>query len=73
MKKENPIFAVILLVMMGVSFYAGYQFSPLNIQANQKDAEIKSLKEVVIQQQLMYTAMMRQMPQFKIKNWAMNK
>lgn len=73
MKKENPILAIILIFMMSVSFYTGYQFSPINIEIKQQQAEIKNLKEVIIQQQLMYTAMMRQMPQFKIKNWAMNR
>lgn len=73
MKKDTISFGIVLIMMMCVSFYVGLKTSPENQTIAEKNVKIKQLEEVIIEQQLMYTNMLKQMPQFKIKNWAMNR
>lgn len=73
MKKENIGYGIMAFILLGASFYAGRLSAPETQDYNEKVSRIHQLEEVIIEQQLMYTSTIKHMPQFKIKNWAMNK
>ena len=73
MKKENIGFGIMAFILLGASFYAGRISAPQTQEYNEKVARIHQLEEVIVEQQLMYTSIIKNMPQFKIKNWAMNR
>ena len=68
MKKENIGFAVVFLILMTASFYAGYNISPTTKINQQQQARIKDLEEVIVQQQVLFQYMLKSMPTFKMKN-----
>ena len=73
MKKEYIGLSIVMFMLIGASFAAGYNMSPENSQLIEKNERIKQLEEVIIQQQIINQYMMKSLPQFQIKNWAMNK
>lgn len=73
MKKENLGIGIVFVLLIFASFFAGYKLSPENTELAEKNQRIKELEEVIVQQQITYQYMIKSMPQFKIKNWAMNK
>ena len=73
MKKENLSTSIAFIIFIIVSFIAGYKLSPENSQLAEKNERIKQLEEIIIQQQITNQYMIKNMPNFKIKNWAMNK
>lgn len=73
MKKEQIGYVIIFIVLMATSFYAGYNMSPVNAEYQEQKNKIRELEDVIVQQQVMFQYMVKSMPQFKIKNWAMNK
>lgn len=73
MKKENLGIGIVFILLMCASFFAGYKMSPENTNLAEKNEKIKQLEDVIVQQQIMNQYMIKSMPQFKIKNWAMNK
>lgn len=62
-----------MILLICTSFVAGYKMSPENSQLAEKNERIRQLEEVIVQQQMINQYMMKSLPQFKIKNWAMNK
>lgn len=73
MKKENLGIPFAFIIITCASFFAGYKMSPDNSNLIEKNERIKQLEEVIIQQQITNQYMIKNMPNFKIKNWAMNK
>lgn len=73
MKKDIIGFILILILMMCASFYAGYTFSPNHTKIIEQDAEIRNLKDAIVQQQISNSYIMKHLNNLKIKNWSMNK
>ena len=73
MKKENIGIPAAMIILVATSFFAGYKMSPENTNLAEKNERIRQLEEVIVQQQIVNQYMIKSMPQFKIKNWAMNK
>ena len=73
MKKENIGLGILFIVLMATSFYAGYNMSPVNTEYQEQRNRIRELEDVIVQQQVVTQYMIKSMPQFKIKNWSMNK
>ena len=73
MKKENLGLGIVFVLLICTSFFAGYKMSSENTNLAEKNERIRQLEEVIVQQQIVNQYMIKSMPQFKIKNWAMNK
>ena len=73
MKKENVGLGILFIILMATSFYAGYNMSPVNAEYQEQKNRIRELEDVIVQQQVLTQYMIKSMPQFKIKNWSMNK
>ena len=65
---------VFLLFLTSFNFFLlGKSTAPTVLELKQKDAEILSLKELLINKEKAYYELIKTHPNFKIENWRMSK
>lgn len=65
---------VFLMCLTSFNFFLlGKSTAPTALELKQKDAEISSLKELLINKEKAYYELIKTHPSFKVEKWGMNK